>query len=93
MRKKTLDEENKEVGEELNMDEIEYNLLNNIVPRPEEWGKSSRRNTQFLRARYDLAGRTINFSFGFIAKKTISYEKISLIPLNQTNYILNIDRA
>ena len=36
IEKKILDEENNEVGEELNIDESESNLVNNIVPKPEE---------------------------------------------------------
>jgi len=40
--KKPLGEENNEVGEE-----IDLNLVNNVVPKPEEWGESSRGNTRF----------------------------------------------
>jgi len=43
LEKKLLEEENNEIGEELNIDET--NLVNNVVPNPEEWGESSRRNT------------------------------------------------
>jgi len=77
--------------EELNIDEIESNLVNNVVPKPEEWDESTSRNIQFLRPRYVLVGRTTNFSFGFISRKTISYEEISLTPISQIGYILNID--
>jgi len=38
--KKPLEEENNEVREE-----IETNLVNNVVPKPGEWGESSRRNS------------------------------------------------
>ena len=72
-------EENNEVGEELN--EIESTLVNNVVPKPEEWAESSKRNTQLLRPRYVSAGRITNFSLGFIPRKTTSYEKISLPQL------------
>jgi len=90
--KKLLEEENNEVGEELNIDKTEFNLANNVVPKPQEWSESSRRNTQFLKPRYGQAGRTTNFSFGFIPRKTISYEKISHTPISYTaGYILNID--
>ena len=41
-----------EIGEELNLDEIETNLVNNIVPKPEEFGEPSGRNTHFIRPRY-----------------------------------------
>jgi len=72
---------------------MESNLVNNVVPIPEEWGESSRRNTQFLRLRYVSAGRTTNFSFGFTSTKITSYKEISLTPVSQTGYILNIDGA
>ena len=76
--KELLEEKNNDVGEKLNIDEI--NLVNNIVPKPKEWGESSRWNTQFLRARYVSAGRTSNFFFGFTPRKTTFYENISLTP-------------
>ena len=34
-----MEEENNEIGEEFNIDEIESNLVNNVVPEPEEWGE------------------------------------------------------
>jgi len=86
--KKLLDEENNKVGEE-----IDLILVNNVVPKPEEWGESSRGNTRFLRPRYVSARRTTNFSFGFTPRKTTSYEEISLNPISQIGYILNIDGA
>jgi len=49
------------------------------------------KNTQFLRPRYILAGRTTNFSFGSVPRKTTSYEELSLTLISQTSYILNID--
>jgi len=30
------DDENNEIEEELNIDEIEYNLINNVIPKPEK---------------------------------------------------------
>jgi len=47
----------------------------------------------FMSPRYVAVGRTTNFSFEFIPKKTTSYEEISLIPISQIGYILNIDGA
>ena len=88
LKKKIIEEENNEVGEK-----IETNLVNNVVPKPEEWGESSRRNSQFLRLRYVSAGRTTNFSFGFTPRKTTSYEEIGLTQISQIGYILNIDGA
>jgi len=85
---KLVDEVNNEVGEE-----IDLNLVNNVVPKPEEWDESSRGNTRFLRPRYVSAGRTTNFPFGFTPRRTTSYEEIGLTPISQTGYILNIDRA
>ena len=64
MRKKPLEEENNEVREE-----IETNFANNVVPKSEEWGESSRQNSKFLRPRYVAAERTTNFSFGFTPRK------------------------
>ena len=86
--KNPLEEENNELGEE-----IETNLVNNVVPKPEEWGESSRRNSQFLRPRYVSVGRTTNFFFGFTLRKITSYEDIDLTPISQTGYILNINGA
>jgi len=48
-------------------------------------------NNRFLRPRYVAAGRTSNFSFGFIPKKTTSYEEMSLTLISQTGYISNIN--
>ena len=45
------DHEINEIGEELDLGEIETNLVNN-VPKPEEFGEPSRQNTHFLRPRY-----------------------------------------
>ena len=81
-RKKLLEEENNEVGEELNIDKIESNLVNNVVPKLEEWGESSRRNAEFLRPRYVSVGRTTNFSSRFILRKITSYEDVSLTPIS-----------
>ena len=58
-----------EIGEEIDLYETETNLVNNFVPKPEEFGEPSRRNTHFLRPRYVPAGRTNNFSFGFVPRK------------------------
>ena len=85
-KKELLEEENNKVGEE-----IETNLVNNVFPKSEEWGESSRRNSQFLRPRYVSIGRITNFSFGFTPRKTTSYEEINLAPISQTGYILNND--
>jgi len=68
-------------------------LVNNVVPKPEEWGESSTQNSQFLRPRYVSAGRTTNFSFGLTPRKATSYEKMGLTLISQTCYILNIDEA
>ena len=86
MGKKPLEEEHNEVGEE-----IETNLVNNVVSKPEEWDESSRPNNQFLRPRYVSVGRMTNFFFGFTPRKTTSYEEIGLTPISLTGYILNID--
>ena len=80
-----------EIGEDIDLYETEINLVNNVVPKPEEFDEPFRRNTHFLR--YVPAGRTSNFSFGFIQRKTTTYEEIGLTPISQTGYILNIDEA
>ena len=80
------------IGEEIDLYEPETNLVNNVIPKPEKFGEPSRRSTHFLRPRYVPAG-TSNFSFGFIPRKTITYEEIGLTPISQTGYILNIDEA
>ena len=91
--KMVSDGEINEIGEELNIDEIETNLLNDVIPKPEEFGKSPQRNTYFMRRRYVPAGCTTNFSFGFIPRKTASFEDIDLTLISQTGYILDIDGA
>ena len=82
-----------EIGEEIDLYETETNLVNNVIHKPEEFDEPSRRNNHFLRPRYVPTGRTSNFSFGFIPRKTTTYEEISLTPISQTGYILNIDEA
>jgi len=84
--------ETNEMGEEIDLYEPETNLVNNVIPKPEEFSEPSRKNTYFLRPRYVPAG-TSNFSFGFIPRKTITYEEIGLALISQTGYILNIDGA
>ena len=44
------------IEEEIDLHEIETNLVNNFVPKPEEFREPSRRNTHFLRPRYVPAG-------------------------------------
>ena len=88
-----FDDKINEIGEELNIDEIQSNLVKNVVPKPKEFGERSRKNTQFMRPRYILARRTTNFSFGFIPRKTTTFEEVNLTPISQTDYILNIDEA
>ena len=62
----TTEKEINEIGEEIDLYETETNLVKNVVPKPEEFGEPSRRNTHFLRPRYISAGSTSNFSFGFM---------------------------
>ena len=65
----TVQNEIKEIREELHLYETETNLVNNVIPKPEIFGESSRKNTYFLRPRYVPAERISNFSFGFIPSK------------------------
>ena len=50
--KMAANDEINEIGEEIDLYETEINLVNNIVPKHEEFGEYSRRNTHFLRPRY-----------------------------------------
>jgi len=58
---------------------------------PKEFDESSRRNTHFIRPRYVPVECTTNFSFGFILRKTTTFEEADLTSISQTGYILNID--
>ena len=78
----TIDDETNEIGEELDLVEMETDLVNNVVPKPEEFGEPSRQNTHFLRPRYVPVRRINNFSFGFISRKTMTYEEICLTPIS-----------
>ena len=80
-----------QIGEKIDLYKTQINLVKNVVPKPEEFGESSRRNTHFLRPRYVPAGRTSNFSFGFIPRKITTYKEIGLNLISQTGYIPNID--
>ena len=91
--KMTIENEINEIGEKIDLYEMETNLVKNVVPKPEEFGEPFRRNTHFLKPKYIPVGCTSNFSFWFILRKTNTYEGIGLTPISQTRYILNIDRA
>jgi len=88
--KMVAENEINEIGEEIDLHETETNLVNNVIPKLEEFNEPSRRNTHFLRPRYVPAS---NFSFRLIPRKTTAYEKIDLTPISLTGYILNIDGA
>ena len=47
--KMTIEDEINEIGKELNLGEIETNMVNNVVPKLDEFGDPSRRNTHFIR--------------------------------------------
>ena len=88
-----FDDESIEIGEEINEDEIQPNLVNNVISKPKEFSEPSRGNTYFMRPRHVLAGRIANFSFSFIQRKTMTFEEINVTPISQTRYILNINGA
>mgnify|MGYP001145828549 CR=1 FL=1 len=69
-----------EIEEELDLGEIDTNLVNNVIPKPEEFDEPSRRNTHFIRSTYVPVGRRTNFYFGFILRKTMTFEEIGLTP-------------
>ena len=71
----------KKIGEEIDLYETETNLVKNGIPKHEEFGEPSRRNTHFLKPRYVPAGHTSNFSFGFIPRKTMTLKKLTLPQL------------
>ena len=73
-----------EIGEEININEIETNLVDNVGPKLDEFGEPSRRKTYFMRPRYIPGRRTTNFSFEFILRKITTFEKIGLTPISQT---------
>ena len=81
--KMVFDDEINEIREELNTNEIESSLVNNIVPKLEEFGEASRRNIHFMRHRYVRVEPTTSFSFGFVPWKTTTFEEIGLILINQ----------
>jgi len=76
-----VEDEINEIGEELNLSEIETNLVNNVVPKPEEFDEPSGRNAYFIRPRYVSVGRTTNFSFEFISRKLQPLKKLALSQL------------
>ena len=91
--KLVVESEINEISEELNIDEFESNLINHVIPTPNKLGESSGRNTHFMRPMYVPARQTTKFFFGFILKKTSSFKQISLSPISQVSYNLNIDGA
>jgi len=82
--KMIIEDEINEIDEEIDLYEIETNLVKNVIPKPEEFGEPSIRNTHFLRPRYVPVGLTTNFSFGFIPRKITTFEEIDLTPISQT---------
>jgi len=79
-----IEDEINEIGEGFDLGEIETDLVNNVVPKPEEFSEPSRRNTHFIRPMYVSPGHTTNFSLGFIPRKTTTFEKVGLTPISQT---------
>ena len=80
--KMAIEDEINEIGKELDLGEIETNLVNIVIPKPEEFGEPSRRSIHFLRPRYVPVECTTNFSFRFIPRKTTPFEEIDLIPIS-----------
>ena len=86
-----IESEINEIGEELSFNGFESDMLNNVIRKPEEFGKSSRRNTKFIGPMYMCSSRTIKqLSLWVHPKKTMSFEETTLTPISQTSYILNI---
>jgi len=74
-----------EIGEELNLGKIDINLVNNVAPKPEEFGEPSRRNIYFIRSRYIQVGRITNFSLGLSQGKLQPLKKLTLLPSVKQN--------
>ena len=83
----TVENEINQIVEEIDLYETETNPIKNVVHKPEKFDEPSRKNNHFLRPRYVPARRTNNFSFGFISRKTTTYEEVGLTPISQTGYI------
>ena len=77
----TVENEINEIGEEPDINETK--LVDNVTPKLEEFGESSKRNAYFMRSRYVPVRHTNNFFFGFIHRKTTTFEEIGLIPIRQ----------
>ena len=89
----TVEDDINEIREELDSGEIETNLVNNVIPKPEKFGEPFRKNTYFIRPRYVPAGVQPIFSLWFILRKTTTFEEVGLTPISQMAYILNTDGA
>jgi len=76
-----VDDENNEIEEELNIDGVESNPINNVILKTKEYGKSSRRITNFIRPRYIPVRCATNFSIEFIPRNK-AFKKISLILIS-----------
>jgi len=85
--KMTVEDEINEIGKKLDLEEIETNLVNNVIPKREEFGEPFRRNTHFIRTRYVPVGCTTNFFFWFIPRKTTTFEEIDFTLISQTGHI------
>ena len=44
----TIEDEISEIGDELDLSKIETNLVNNVIPKPEQFDEPSKRNTHFI---------------------------------------------
>ena len=72
--KKLDDSETNEVGKELNMDEIDSNLVNNVIPKHEEFGESSIR----MRPGYIPMWCATTFPLGSSQGKPHALKKLAL---------------
>ena len=76
--KMIFDEQINEIGEGFNIDEIQFSLVNIVVPKLEEFGELPRRSTHFIRHRYLAVGCVTKFSFGFIPRKPHHLKRLAL---------------
>lgn len=87
--KMVLDEESNEVGEKIEDEPLEINLVNNMIPKPERFGVSSGTNHNYMKTK-TISSRTNSFGFKFIQTPNVR-EEVTLQPISQTSFILNLD--
>ena len=78
-----FDDEINEIEEGFHVDEIKWNLVNNVVSKPEEFSEISRRNTHFIRPSTLWQGIYITFPLGSSQGKLQPLKKLALPQLGE----------